>query len=87
MNVEHNTEMKCPVCKFTGGFKRARPRFWVGDLWHWLVERNYARRTFVCPECGTAVTFASGRWMPYIVMLLCSAIAVIAAIAVSMFSN
>jgi len=84
MNVEHNTEMTCPACKYTGGFKRARPRFWVAD---WLDDYYYARRTFVCPECGTAVTFASGRWMPYIVMLLWLAIAVIAAIAVSMFSN
>jgi len=86
MNVGHNTEMTCPACKFSGGFKRARPRFWGFDFWHWLVERNYARRTLVCPECGTLVTSASGRWVPYIVVLFSIAIAVIGAVAVGMFS-
>ena len=36
-------------------FKQAKPRFWVSDTWHWLVERNHARRTLTCPECGTSV--------------------------------
>jgi len=87
MNVEHHSEMTCPTCEFTGNFKRAVPRFWVADSWHWLVERNHARRTLACPECGTSVTSASGRWMPYIVVLLINAVGVIGAIAVSMFSN
>jgi hypothetical protein len=87
MDVEHNTEMTCPACKFTGGFKQARPRFWVSDVWHWLVELNQARRTLVCPECGTSVTSPSGRWMPYIIMLLIVAAGIVGAIAVSMFAN
>jgi hypothetical protein len=48
------------------------------------VEHN---TEMTCPECGTLVASASGRWVPYIVVLLSIAIAVIGAIAVGMFSN
>jgi len=87
MNVVHNFEMTCPTCGFIGEFKQAKPRFWVDDLWDWLVERNRARRTLVCPECGTSVTSSSGRWIPYIVMLVIVVGGIIGAIAVSMFSG
>jgi hypothetical protein len=50
MNVEHHSEMTCPGSDFTGDFKRAVPGVWVADPWHWLVERNHARRIFGVPR-------------------------------------
>jgi predicted RNA-binding Zn-ribbon protein involved in translation (DUF1610 family) len=61
MNEAATHEMKCPSCGFAGEFVRASPRFLVFDVWHWLVERNTARRTLVCPKCGTKVTLTAGR--------------------------
>jgi hypothetical protein len=87
MNVEQHSEMTCPACEFTGDFKRAVPRFWVANSWNWLLERNHARRTLVCPECGASVTSASGRWMPAIVMLLIYSGGMTGAVTVSMVFN
>ena len=80
--VAENDSWMCPCCGFTGEFEQARPRFLVFGLWHWLVERNRARRAVVCPECGTTLTSAAGRWRPYAVMLLMVLAAVLVAFVV-----
>ena len=76
-------EMKCPLCGFAGEFTQARPRFFVFGLWDWLVERNAARRSLVCPKCGTKVTLPAGRWGPYLVMSLIIVAGLIGALVVA----
>jgi DNA-directed RNA polymerase subunit RPC12/RpoP len=83
MTVKGRNFLKCPKCGYDGGFKQASPRFFVFDIWHWLVERNIARRSFVCPKCGTKVTVSAGLWFPYVVMVLIVVAGVIGALLVS----
>ena len=77
------SDVTCPSCGFTGKFTEARPRFLVFDLWHWLVERNLARRSWCCPECGMTLTSPKGRWVPYFIVLMIVVVAVVGAIIAS----
>jgi DNA-directed RNA polymerase subunit RPC12/RpoP len=85
MDSNEANEMRCPSCGFIGPFKKARPRFLVFDLWHWLVERNAARRSFVCPKCGTKVTLLKGSWIPYAIMILILLTGLFATLVASQF--
>ena len=49
--------MICPNCGFSGEFNPARARFLVFDLLDSALERNRARRSLVCSNCGLTVTF------------------------------
>lgn len=48
--------MRCPTCGFEGEFNKARPPFFVFDVDHSLSERDRAKRSSVCPHCGTTIT-------------------------------
>ena len=51
--------MRCPTCGFEGEFNQDRPRFFVLDALDSLSERDRARRSSVCPSCGTTITLPS----------------------------
>ncbi len=85
MNDVTAPDMTCSVCGHTGGFLRAKPRFLVFGTWHWLVERNTARRTLVCPQCGTKLTLAAGKWAPHILMAFMIVVALVGAWLIAVF--
>jgi len=87
MNLDVTSELTCSVCRFRGRFSPVSPRLLVTDVWHWLVERNLARRSLRCPECGTTVTSATRRWVPYAILLLIVAAGVIGAFVLSTTVN
>ena len=62
--------MKCPHCGFDGDFKKASPRFFVLDAFAWLVENDRARRSSVCPKCGTTITLPEGMSLPRVLLII-----------------
>ena len=70
--------MRCPQCGFDGEFEVGQPRFWVFDAVDFLIERNRARRTLVCPTCSTTVTrpfTMSVTWKVVLLMVIGAIIA------------
>lgn len=85
MDTKETNDMRCPTCGYVGQFNKGKPRFFIFDSWHYLVERNAARRSLVCPNCGTKVMISKGSWIPYVLMLSIYAIALLGAVIVSFF--
>ena len=48
-------EFTCPGCRYEGPFQRGKVPFFVFSLLDAQREKSRARRTYVCPECGTVI--------------------------------
>ena len=50
-------KFKCPYCDFKGDFQKANVPFFVFSLIDLRREKSRAKRTYICPECGTEIVF------------------------------
>ena len=60
--------MKCSNCDFEGEFKPAQISFYDANAIHYLIKRNHARRTVVCPQCEVSVTYPFRIKLTYLVV-------------------
>lgn len=50
-------KLQCPYCDFVGDFQKAEVPFFVFSLLDLRREKSRAKRTHICPECGTELVF------------------------------